>query len=79
VVLTKGPHAPYTQLAREMELDRWAAQGKRKWSWAGRKGNVPGGFFSIFLFIFELPFFLNSNILFEFQNDLRISQVMCTK
>jgi hypothetical protein len=72
VVLTKGPHAPYTQLAHEMELDRWAAQGK-KWSWAGRKGNGPGGFFSIFIFIFEIPFFLNSNILFEFQNDLQIS------
>jgi hypothetical protein len=55
-----------------MELDRWAAQGK-KWSWAGRKGNGPGGFFSIFIFIFEIPFFLNSNILFEFQNDLQIS------
>jgi hypothetical protein len=41
-----------------MELDRWVAQGKRKWGWAGREGNGPGGFFSIFLFLFfELPFF----------------------
>jgi hypothetical protein len=66
---------------RARVVERDVGRAFRMISWARSEAASPSRleFFLYFSFLFLNYLFLNSNILFEFQNDLQISQVMCTK
>jgi hypothetical protein len=66
---------------RARVVERDVGRAFRMISWARSEAANPSRleFFLYFSFLFLNYLFLNSNILFEFQIDLQISQVMCTK
>jgi hypothetical protein len=65
--------------ARVVEWDMGRASGMVCWARSEAASPCRLEFLLYFSFLFLNSLFLTSNILFDFQIDLQISQVMCTK